>query len=75
MMILSGQNTVCQFRMLCVSNFPPDCTAVMTNILVQRGSGGEVRDGGEIRIIHVELLKKSRPFLLIIPFSGGGKAV
>lgn len=63
MMILSGQNTVCQFRMLCVSNFPTDCTAVMTHIPVQRGSGGEVRDGGEIRTINVEPLKKSRPLL------------
>lgn len=31
MMILWGQNTICQFWMQCGCNFPPDCTPVMTN--------------------------------------------
>lgn len=63
MMILPGQNTVCQFRRLCVSNFPPDCTAVMTNMPARRGSGGEVRDGGEIGTVNAEPLKKPGPLL------------
>lgn len=31
MIILAGQNTICQFPVRRVSNFPPDCTLVMTN--------------------------------------------
>lgn len=31
MIILAGQNTICQFPVRRGSNFPPDCTLVMTN--------------------------------------------
>lgn len=31
MIILTGQNTICQFPVRRGSNFPPDCTLVMTN--------------------------------------------